>query len=150
MPMPSNLVLPYCKRKGPCCLRKASGPLLLKPAKAGYRYSFALHCLGRLNWGGKPPVLAHWLRIAPDFDVNGIEPDIQRVDFQRPGEEGVHGLVDLTAQPGYLAFADAFHPLGIYQVIDGTGGNALNNKGFLVTAVRAFSAIRRGSRKARK
>lgn len=36
--------------------------------------------------------------IAPGFDVGGIEPDIGPLALDRPGEEGRHPLVDLTAQ----------------------------------------------------
>jgi hypothetical protein len=38
------------------------------------------------------------LVIAADFDVSGVEPDIRPVAFDRPCEQGVRPLVDLTAQ----------------------------------------------------
>ena len=70
------------------------------------------------------------LVVTPDFDVGGIEPDIRPIAFDRPVEEGVHTLIDLAAQAGDLAFADAFHAERLDQVIDGAGRDALD-VGFL-------------------
>jgi hypothetical protein len=39
----------------------------------------------------------HDVMVAPDFDVGGIQPDIRPIAFDRPGQEGVHALVNLTA-----------------------------------------------------
>src|SRR4051794_19085717 len=80
--------------------------------------------------------------------ISGIEPDIRPIAFQRPVEEGLHLVVDLAAQTRYLALGYAGHSHGLHQVIDRARGDALYI-GFLDTAVRAFSAIRLGSRKPR-
>src|ERR1700734_3721300 len=45
--------------------------------------------------------------VAPDLDVGGVQPDVRPIALKGPGEEGVHTLVDLTAQARDLAFADA-------------------------------------------
>ena len=38
--------------------------------------------------------------IAADFDVGGVQPEIGPVALDRPGQEGIHTLVDLAAQAG--------------------------------------------------
>lgn len=43
-----------------------------------------------------------------------------------PEYRGIHPLVDLAAQAGDLAFADAFHSHGLDQVIDRAGRDALD------------------------
>jgi hypothetical protein len=61
-------------------------------------------------------------------------------------------VVDLGAQPGNLALRDAGHSHRPHQLVDRSGRDAVEI-GFLdswMTAVSAFSAIRRGSRKAGK
>jgi hypothetical protein len=64
--------------------------------------------------------------IAPDLHIGGVQPDIGPVALDRPGEEGVHALVDLTAQAGDLTLADALHAERLDQVIDRAGGDALD------------------------
>ena len=56
--------------------------------------------------------------VAPDLDVGGVQPDIRPIPLDGAGEEGVYALVDLAAQARDLAFADAFHPHGLDQIID--------------------------------
>src|SRR5688572_29905746 len=65
---------------------------------------------------------------------------------ESPLEEGHYPLVDLLAEPAYLALRGAAHPQRLHQVIDRAGRYALD-VGFWMTAVSAFSASRRGSRK---
>jgi hypothetical protein len=43
--------------------------------------------------------------VAADFDIGGVQPDIRPITLDRPGEEGMHALIDLAAQAGDLAFA---------------------------------------------
>ena len=62
--------------------------------------------------------------------IGGVEPEIRPVAFQRPVQEGLHLVVDLAAQPRYLALGDAGHSHGLHQVIDRAGGDALD-VGFL-------------------
>ncbi len=54
----------------------------------------------------------------PHFDVGGIEPQIGPVALDRTGEERLHALVDLGAQPRYLALADAAASHRLHQRID--------------------------------
>ena len=61
------------------------------------------------------------LMIAADFDVGGIEPHIRPIAFDRAVEEGVHASIDLAAQAGDLAFADAIHPERLDEIVDGAG-----------------------------
>ena len=62
--------------------------------------------------------------------IGGIEPNIRPICFQRPVQEGLHLVVDLDAQARYLALGDAGHSHGLHQVIDRTGGDAVD-VGFL-------------------
>jgi hypothetical protein len=50
-----------------------------------------------------------------------------------------------TAQPADLALGDPAHPRRLDQIMDRAGRDAVDI-GLLITAVSAFSAIRRGSR----
>jgi hypothetical protein len=50
--------------------------------------------------------------ITPDFGVGGIEPNVWPVALDWSGEEGLHPLVDLAAQAGDLALADALIAVG--------------------------------------
>ena len=45
--------------------------------------------------------------------IGGVEPDVGPIAFQRPVEEGLHLVVDLAAQPGYLALGNAGHSHGL-------------------------------------
>ena len=63
--------------------------------------------------------------IASDFDVGRVEPDIRPLALDRPCQECLHPLVDLAAQAGHLALADALHAEGFDQVIDRSSGDAL-------------------------
>src|SRR5438270_13602509 len=59
--------------------------------------------------------------VAPCFDVSGIQPDIGPLAFDGAAQEGLHPLVDLAAQSRDLAFGDALHPHGPYQIVDRAG-----------------------------
>lgn len=63
-----------------------------------------------------PPAIA-------DLDIGGVEPEVGPCAFERAGEEGVHPLVDLGAEPADLALG---HPAGAHgfdEVVDGARGN---------------------------
>ena len=81
------------------------------------------------------------------LQISGVEPQIRPIAFQRPIEEAVDLVVDLAAEAGDLAFADAAHAEGLHKVIDRAGGHALNI-GFLDHGGGERSAVRLGSRKA--
>src|SRR5712692_4241048 len=68
--------------------------------------------------------------IAPCLDVGGVEPDIGPLALDRATEEGLHPLVDLAAQPRYLALANAFQAHRTHQIVDRAGRDALD-VGFL-------------------
>ena len=58
--------------------------------------------------------------------VGGVDPQVGPVALDRPAQEGLHPLVDLLAQPRDLALGDAAHPHGLDEIVDRTGGDALN------------------------
>src|ERR1019366_7462375 len=64
--------------------------------------------------------------VAPGFDVGGVEPDVRPFALDRAGQEGLHALVDLAAQPRDLAFADALHAHGADQIVHRAGRDALD------------------------
>src|SRR5438045_1713138 len=64
--------------------------------------------------------------VAPCFDVSGIQPDIGPLALDWAAQEGLHPLVDLAAQSRDLAFGDAVHPHGPYQIVDRAGRDALD------------------------
>ena len=75
--------------------------------------------------------------------VRRIDPQVRPVTFQRAREEGVHPLVDLSAQPRDLALADPAHPHRLDQLVHRAGGDALDvrfldhgGEGFLGRAAR--------------
>ena len=55
--------------------------------------------------------------VAPDLDVGGVQPDIRPMTLDRPGQEGVDALVDLTEQARDLTFADPILPYGLDRII---------------------------------
>src|ERR1700760_1625089 len=65
------------------------------------------------------PILAH-------LHVSGVDPQIRPVAFDRTGEEGLHLVVDLCAEPAYLALGDAAHPHRLHQIVDRAGRDALH------------------------
>jgi hypothetical protein len=52
--------------------------------------------------------------------ISGVQPDIPPITFQWPGQ-----VIDLTAQPGDLAFRDATHARDQDRIIDRASGDAL-------------------------
>ncbi len=56
--------------------------------------------------------------VATGFDVGGIEPNIGPLALDRSVQEGLNPLVDLAAQPGYLALADPRHAHRLDQIVD--------------------------------
>ena len=51
--------------------------------------------------------------VSAGFDVSGIQPDMGSLAFDRPDQEGLNSLVDLTAEPGDLALADPPTPIAL-------------------------------------
>ena len=76
----------------------------------------------------------HDVMVPSSFDVGGIQPDIRPIALDRPGQEGADALVDLGAEPGDLAFADALDPHGLHQVIHRARRDTLD-VGFLVVRI---------------
>ena len=66
-----------------------------------------------------PAALAH-------FDVGGVDPQVRPVTFERPVQERVDALIDLFAQPRYLALGDPGHAHCLDQVVDRARGDALD------------------------
>ena len=66
-----------------------------------------------------PAVLAH-------LHVGRVDPQVGPVALDRPVEEGLHPLVDLSAEAAHLALRDAAHPHGLDQVVHGAGRDALD------------------------
>jgi hypothetical protein len=64
------------------------------------------------------------------FEVGGIQPKIRPVARQWPVQESMHPVVDVLAQLGNRALADAAQAHGLHQVIHLAGGHA-TNPGFL-------------------
>src|SRR5262245_6223507 len=65
------------------------------------------------------PVLAH-------LHVGGVDPQVRPIAFERSLQEGLHLLIDLRAQPRYLALGDAAHAHGLHQIVHRAGGDALD------------------------
>lgn len=82
---------------------------------------------------------------APDLEVGGVDPEIGPVAFEWAVEERLHLAVGLLAEPRDLDVRDTRYAYGLHEVIDGPRRHTLNISG--ITALSAFSAIRRGSRK---
>jgi len=80
------------------------------------------------------------------FHLGRIEPDVGPVAFERAIEEGFHPLVDRFAQPRHLLFET---PVPSIALTRGSTERVETSRTWAswITAVRAFSAIRRGSRK---
>jgi hypothetical protein len=85
----------------------------------------------------------HDAAVLGHLHVGGVDPKIWPVALDRPCQEGLHLLVDLGAEPADLALGDPTHPHRLHQVVHRARRHAVN----VGLAVRAFSAIRRGSRK---
>jgi hypothetical protein len=80
------------------------------------------------------------------FDIGCVKPKIGPLAFQGTVQKGVHLVVDLFAQAADLALGNPANPHGLHQIVDRAGGHALDKASWM-TAVSAFSLIRRGSRK---
>ena len=66
-----------------------------------------------------------------DLHIGCVNPEIGPVTLDGAVEESLDPLVDLLAEPRYLALRDAAHPHRLDQIVDRAGGNALNiNIGF--------------------
>ena len=68
----------------------------------------------------------HDVPVPPGFHVGGVQPHVGPVPLDRAGQKSLHPLVDLGAQPGHLALADAVHPHGPHQVVHRASGDALH------------------------
>jgi len=66
----------------------------------------------------------------PDFEVCRIQPEIGPRALERPGQEGVHPLVDLGAEAADLALRHPACAHGLDQIIDRARRDAVN-VGFL-------------------
>ena len=66
-----------------------------------------------------PSALAH-------LHVGRVEPEVGPGSFQRPGEEGVHPLVDFDAEAADLALRHAASTHGLHQIVHGAGGNPVD------------------------
>jgi hypothetical protein len=63
---------------------------------------------------------------APDLQIGRIDPQIGPLSLDGPVKKGLHLVVDLIAQPGYLALGDARHAHGFDEIIDGACRDALD------------------------
>ena len=61
-----------------------------------------------------------------DFQVGRVKPEVGPCPFQWSGQEGVHALVDLGAEPADLAPGHAARAHGLNQIVDRTGRNAVD------------------------
>lgn len=66
-----------------------------------------------------PAALAH-------LHVSSVQPQIGPVALDRPGEKGLHPLVDISAQAGDLTLADALHARRPHQIVHRTGRDAMD------------------------
>ena len=82
--------------------------------------------------------------VTPGANIGRIEPQIRLLALNRPVQEGLHPFVDVLAEPRDLALADPLHAHGPDQVVHRAGGDALDVGFSWITAVRAFSEVRRG------
>jgi len=64
------------------------------------------------------------LRSLALLEVRRVQPEIGPVAHKRPIQEGTHPLVDVLAQLGDRALADAAQPHGLHQVVHTPGGHA--------------------------
>ena len=64
------------------------------------------------------------------LQIRRVQPQVQPVASKRAVEEGVHAVVDVLAQLGHGALADARQPHGLHQVVHAPGGHAAD-PGFL-------------------
>jgi site-specific DNA recombinase len=55
------------------------------------------------------------------LQVGGVDPQVRPFALDRPGEKGVHPLVDLLAQAGDLALGDAGRAHGFDEIVYGAG-----------------------------
>lgn len=53
----------------------------------------------------------------PDLHVGRVDPQVLLGPLDRAVQEGVDPLVDLSAQPRHLTFADAAHPHGSDELV---------------------------------
>ena len=91
----------------------------------------------------------HHAAVTARFDVRRVEPQVRPFALDGPVQKRADTLIDLTAEPRDLALADARATHRLHQ------GSTLRVEtpwmyASWITAVSAFSAVRRGSRKAGK
>src|SRR5262245_54276692 len=62
----------------------------------------------------------------PNPHIRGVDPHIAPLPFDRTVEERIDAFVDLADEAGYLALGDASHAHGPDEIIDRSGGDALD------------------------
>src|SRR5690606_19277187 len=77
----------------------------------------------------------------PHLDVFSVHPQIRVAIGQRAMTECLHQLVQLRAQPGHLALADACHAQGLHQLIHFTGADGPRPGKWCKLGSSALSAI---------